>query len=136
MKKKCYTHYVFSYFFLNKTVKILKMYKYLYNLSYIEFSFILFENHRPPFGARFFLSFFAAHLPTGGLFESQVLPPGWLLWNQLSGVDGRVREQHVWEDMLGRFCRPLWGSRPAAVGVERLLKVRMVLFRGKGEGGA
>ena len=26
---------------------------------------------------------------------------GWLLWNQLSGVDGRMGKQHVWEDMLG-----------------------------------
>ena len=27
-----------------------------------------------------------------------------------------MRGQHVWEDMLGRFYRPLWGSRPIAVG--------------------
>ena len=32
---------------------------------------------------------------------------GWLLWNQLSGVDGRMGKQHVWKDML-RICRPLW----------------------------
>ena len=49
---------------------------------------------RPPLRARFFLSFCAAHLPAGGLLESQVLPPGWLLWNQLSGVDGRMGKQH------------------------------------------
>ena len=52
------------------------------------------EDCRPPFGAPSFLSFFAAHLPAGRLFESQVLPPGWLLWNQLSGIDGRMRKRH------------------------------------------
>ena len=56
---------------------------------------------RPPLGAPFFLSFFAAHLPVGGLFESQVLPPGWWLWNQLSGADGRMRKQQLLEDMQG-----------------------------------
>ena len=56
---------------------------------------------RPPFGEPFFLSFFAAHLPAGGLFESQVLPPGWWLWNQLSGADGQMRKQQLLEDMQG-----------------------------------
>ncbi|RVX02440.1 hypothetical protein CK203_031181 [Vitis vinifera] len=63
-----------------------------------------------------------SHLPAGGLFESQVLPPGWWLWNQLSGADGRMRKQQVLEDMQGiqslllgevRFCLEE-SSRPAA----------------------
>nr|CAN76000.1 hypothetical protein VITISV_019164 [Vitis vinifera] len=40
-----------------------------------------------------------AHLPAGGLFESQVLSPGWWLWNQLSGADGQMRKQQLLEDM-------------------------------------
>ncbi|RVW71342.1 Pentatricopeptide repeat-containing protein [Vitis vinifera] len=48
-----------------------------------------------------FIDYFSAHLPAGGLFESQVLPPGWWLWNQLSGADGRMRKQQLLEDMQG-----------------------------------
>ena len=49
----------------------------------------------------FFSLIFAAHLPAEGLFESQVLPPGWLLWNQLSEADGRMRKQQLLEDVQG-----------------------------------
>ena len=44
-----------------------------------------------PIWGMFFSLIFATDLLAGGLFESQVLPPGWLLRNQLSGVDGRMR---------------------------------------------
>ena len=61
------------------------------NLSIRDFDMSL---CRPPLGAHFFLSFCTAHLLAGGLLQSQVLPPSWLLWNQLSGVDGRMGKQH------------------------------------------
>ena len=54
-------------------------------------------------------------MPAGGLFESQVLPPGLLLWNQLSGADGRMRKRHLLEDMQRRYVSVMGGASPAEV---------------------
>ena len=73
----------------------------------------------------FFSLIFAAHLPAGGLLESQVLPPGWLLWNQLSGADGRMRKQQLLEIFLrgyGAFSGT--GERFWMLGSERFFSGR------------
>ena len=75
-------------------------------------------------------------MPAGGLFESQVLPPGWWLWNQLSGADGRMRKQQLSEDtqriqsLLLEECVSVEERRPAAGGGAVFGCRVVVLFKG------
>ena len=71
---------------------------------------------------------FAAHLPVGGLFESQVLPPGWLLRNQLNGVDGRMRRGYLLEDMQRRYV----SVREQRFGCRAVRDILRGVFRERG----